>query len=442
MVQAHTAGGSKESPTNLAARIRLVGLAGALLVFAWLSASSLGRVHSYLWFDTREYLASSTAPVFSEAFLLGRRAPLIPLVLKWLHRDLERLYTVQVLFSIAAWSFLLVVLLPSVRKGAARAVLVVAVLALGLSSQVALWHYAPLSESISNSLSLVLIGCGVLLMRAWRWWRCLAVLFVAALWVATRDANAFELIVATVPIGIAVLWGKARRGVLLVCIGFMAYFLVAAYAADRGRNWIHATWNILVHRILPSDEATRYFVAQGMPMTPLLKQQQGRSVTDSIFYEEPALQPFMQWWRKNGRRTYATFLATHPRWALRPLLTESRQMYSEKMLVYESEGFHTRWREVLSKVAYPEGRALFVLLLLAFASTVLAFRERGSLPPDILVPAALVLLGLLMGFINYHCDAREIGRHATHTNLHLRLGLWLLLIQSLTALLAARLAPR
>src|SRR5207302_9054386 len=122
-----------------------------------------------------------------------------------------------------------------------------------------------------------------------------------------------------------------------------------------------------------------------------------------------------------------------PGWFLGPLLFNAREMYGPPMLVYESTGFHTLWRQILSYVAYPEWWALAAFMLLCLGCVMVASRRepRWWWSRDRYVPAALVALGVIVGLLNYHFDAREIGRHAVNTNLHLRLGLWLLLAQAL-----------
>lgn len=407
------------------------------LVFIVLSAARLGHVQSYLWVDTEDFIRSSRAPILSATFLAGRRAPLLPLLLKLVDRDLNRLYVAQVALSVGAWIFLALVLWPSLRRF--RPLLICTILALGLSSQVALWNYAPLSESISNSISIVLIGLSVLLMRQWKWWTFAAVVFTAALWTAARDTNTVEITLSVVAIVVAVIFGAPRR-YLLLCAALILVLLVSGYSANRGRNWIHATWNILVHRILPSEEATRYFTDHGMPMTPLLKKQQSAPVNDGVFYAEPELQPFLKWWQVNSRRTYATFLMTHPGWLFGPMFLHTREMYGPPMDVYESTGFHTRWRQTLSRVAYPEGWPFGIFILICLGCAVFASRRESGwwLQQNRLVPAALVVLGLTVGLCNYHFDAREVGRHAVNVNLHLRLGLWILFAQALETLFQTR----
>jgi hypothetical protein len=407
------------------------------LLFVLLSALHLGHVTSYMWVDTRDYLLSSTHPFFSAPFLAGHRAPLFPLVLRCVDRNLDTLYLVQVFLAVVAFSFLTWTLWPSVKSRAARVFLVTAVLTLALSSPVACWNYAPLSESISNSLSIVLIALGVRVVEKWTWPRAGAVILCATLWVAERDANAFELLAVSGLIIVAVLGGAPKRN--LVFVGaFTAMLLVASYSSDLGSRWQHASLNLVAHRILPNADATRYFVERGMPVTPHLIEQKLRSVNDSEFFDKPGQKPFHDWWMKNGRRTWATFLLTHPLYVLHPLFTDGREMYGQNMEVYESTGFHTTWRAILGMVAYPEGAALWAVVLVCGVAVVLALRRRGRewlRAPERWIPLLLVLLGLAMGLFNQHCDAKEIARHATHTNLHLRLGLWLALAQALDAFL-------
>jgi hypothetical protein len=214
---------------------------------------------------------------------------------------------------------------------------------------------------------------------------------------------------------------------------FLAMFLVASYSSDRGGRWTHASLNLLAHKILPNTQARAYFVDHGLPVSGALTALQEKSVNDPLFWR---LHPFAEWWMQNGRRTWGLFLLTHPRYLLRPLFTDGRDMYGPNMEVYESVGFHSAWRAALSVVAYPEGSGLVALGLICALFVGLALPRREWLrSPERWIPLALVLLGLGMGLFNEHCDAREVPRHATHTNLHLRLGLWLLLAQALDAIL-------
>jgi hypothetical protein len=132
----------------------------------------------------------------------------------------------QSLLAFVAWSALALVVAETVQRTAVRRVLVVLLLLIPLTAQVAGWDLAVLGESVSISTGVLALAALIHLTREASWWRAAAFLG-AALWFTMTRPNVFVVLlawaVALLAVGLLrrrpLVWGVVAA-VLVVFAGY------------------------------------------------------------------------------------------------------------------------------------------------------------------------------------------------------------------------------
>jgi hypothetical protein len=234
----------------------------------------------------------------------------VPLLYRALPSDSVRV-VVQVSIGIACWSLLALAIAHSVRRPILARAGAVAVLLLGLCSQVTQWDEMIVSESLALSLAALLVA-------AILWWRkrrtrgaLVGLLAVVTLWVFTRELQAaVYLPICIVLIAWIVL--RARRYVwLAVALALLGAW--SGYAAS-GNDDILAdnAHNLLVLRILREPDGASFFARRGLPDLDALKREAatrqfvGRR---SVVLRDPA---WRKWISDHWLQTYSAWLLRHP----------------------------------------------------------------------------------------------------------------------------------
>ena len=350
------------------------------------------------------------------------RPPVLPLFIRIVDTHTAWAWA-QWVIATAAWVFLAIVVARTIERPRIRVVAIVLVLAMSLAEPVAVWDKVLLSESLSNSLGIVLLGLAALTVeKPTR--RRIALTAIAFLgWAFLRDANA--PVGALVLLVVAAATRPRKLGAVLAVTAVVILALDIA-SLDAGKRWDHPMINIVGRRVLPNTDLRDYFVKRGMPYDDSVKRLTGFSVfqDDFAFLKNREL---VDWTRAHGRSTYASYLLTHPEYDVRSPASNG-ELFADGVWVQ----YGARPKRVLpgpvQAIAYPPGRTgaivLFVLGLAGAALTLCRYRRREALVPTAVllsVPPHLVYV--------YLADGIEPGRHAVFANLGLRVSaLWLLLL--------------
>ncbi len=264
---ARSAGAALRARLRAAREPRL--LIGSALVYVGLRALAFGHgVES--WPGTANYLRQAGLPLFSERFLAGRLPFTVPLAWKILPGGPHVITLAQLAISVACWLYLAAAVASLAESRAARLTGFWGVLCLSLATWVTQWDNTLTSESLTLSLTALLLGLVLRLVHRPRRITPALTLIVAALWVFARDTNAYAAAVAVPALVVVfVLRPRVRRltGVaLFVTLAIFAGSVASSSAGDRGRQQVeHVVTYRLVH---PDPAAFAWLQAHGYRTHP------------------------------------------------------------------------------------------------------------------------------------------------------------------------------
>lgn len=405
--------------------------------------------------DGLDYTALAHKAGLSSEFLAGPRTPVFPLLWNLLDFDDTTLLIVQVVLGAAAWLVLAwqtrrVFQLAAVRVGG-----FVVVLLMGLSTQVMIWNGIAGTESLSISLMCLALAAAIAWALAPRKPIAPAVLCVVVLlWAFTRDANAYYVLLAGIAGAgwFAVAWIRGRRDPsarlhlrwLIIPTVFVLVFALNYSSSEQGRRWEYSFYNVLVFRVLPSNDRTDWFVEHGMPAAEVRAvsrgYEQGKQLDDLI--ASPELRRLRDWVEAEGRSTYVEFLATHPGYAFDAFRSRVDDQFSS----HGVEAYGMLWSyepppaNFLSDIVYPHWAVLLLVWAIG-AAVALGVVWRGSRTRDrewIAVLVVAVAVNVFVMAIVWAADPTEIGRHEMGPAIAMRYLIWFATLFSIDRLVHRR----
>jgi hypothetical protein len=380
--------------------------------------------------DTASYEQVASLPLWRWRFYTGQRGFTLPLLYK-LFAGGEARTVAQLVISILAWLVLAGTVARCVRHSVVRPVAFAAVLIFSLTTEVILWDTLELSESLTFSLTALLVAAWLAVVRRPTWTRVVLVLVVALLWSFARDTNAYILLLVGVIAALTLLDRSWRTRKAALAVGCVAIGLATVGSANAGHRWVQPLRDVVVHRVLTHPALRSYFVAHGLDART--------NWTDG------------PWFHHRARGVYVGYLLRHPGYLLAaPLSGRQEALYStpdnaDSLLdpstkSYDNDASHRflPLPRVLERVAFPRGVALLCLLvaLVVAAAAVLAWR--GLAEAVWLVPGVILLSTYPHLLVVWHLSGVEVDRHALEAALLLRLALLLLVLLCLDVLVSPR----
>jgi hypothetical protein len=407
--------------------------------------------------DTDGFVAVSKAPLLSLAFWAGTRPPGFPLLLKLVGLEPLPVFVAQLTLAACCWGALALAIASQLQLRWLRPVAFGLILAFSLSHDVVQWDLIRHSESLASSLFALFVALLVWSASAYRDFPrrarrhaiYVSLPIAAALWTSVRDTNAYLLLGLAGLMVAGVLSRRVRTNpdvgwYLGVAAAFVALFWLQNWSADAGGRWQYPLVNTLGKRILVDEQATAFFVAQGMPTSRQVMRyrDQFADAHGMAVFRNRNMAPFRDWLEARGKSTYIAYLLSRPAeslWApvdaLRTLLRPPNSVYGEWAGLALP-----RWVGQLSSLLYT--RNMTILLTWAGITLLVALIAAGFglARPAWLVPAALLALLYPMMFIVWHGDAMEVGRHSHLIGIQLRLALWMLAVFLVDSLVRGRVA--
>ncbi len=408
-------------------------------------------------------LVTPRFPTSGEYFRLsfaGRQPRLwtVPLFYKLLPADALRVGG-QVVLAAASWWVLASVASSLVRDRRVRLGLQIVILALGLLGPIAQWNSAIGDESVTISLTALLVAAWLSYTQRPRVAAAVGIVAVSILWTFTRQDH----VILTGLLALVVLTGaafarvrKTQRSALTGLVGIVLVLVSAlgfvTASHDKSLEYVNLT-AIIASRVLTNEGYTLWFNAHGMPDTPAIQSYAGSLTPESL----GANGQFAEWVDAHGEHTYAQFLVTHPSYTLThalPYITGEEptqthpapEPFQNPDLVTSFVSPSANWarhREVVPRlvqdVLFTPGQSADVTTLGAVAiGLALVARKRKLLDRRLLVPT--VVLGTVLPhiYVVWLTSATELDRHALIVASSLRIALWLMAAYSLDALLGAQ----
>jgi hypothetical protein len=400
-------------------------IVGSLLLgFFALRALAL-RTTPLVYFDSGDY---------RHLQLWGGRRPFTVPLLFWLAPSDTWKIVEQAAVSMFAWIAIALVLAAGLEDRRVRLGCVTTFLALGLTTQITNWDTAILSDSITISLTVLLVAAWIAVYRSPSRWSVAAVLMVTTLWTFARELHVYvTAVVALIVVAIVVVRRtRAPWRILAIGLAIIAVLGVAERRAS-GQTSKENLAGVIGARVLPEHEVRRWFVDAGMPAMPQLAE--GRTHPD----KELLAIPEFNRWASSGWMVYARYLLTHPSFAIdgpyRELL-EQREAFSDttpaKEVLLSPKDAYGRSRPVLPSaledLLFDPGHtgALLMLGAIALSGAVVVSARTGSDPRHD-IPMVVVGAALLYVVLSWHGSVFEPGRHAMPAAVAVRVGLFALL---------------
>jgi hypothetical protein len=388
--------------------------------------------------DSVVYVNLANDPLMSASFWTGGRPVTLPLFLKAVGLDIDRIVAAQGLMSTIAWSVLAVAAAACRQRALAKGAAAAIVLGIGLSSPVAAWDGVVLSESLSLSL-MAFTWAGVLLLtRRWHPMLAAGVVLSMALWSQARDTDGLFLGIAGVlAFGVVWMFGGDRRWLVLAACALVV-FLFGQRLSEAAQRWTFPFYNVLTQRVLGVAERQEFFSARGMPTPPELTTLAGQwaSSNDWALYRAPELEGFRQWALESGRSTYFRYLLAHPFYVAAGPWSDRRRLFGPDLQIYQPRDYASAlgWLDRLL-LAPDRAMGLYAGMLLIGIAGVTRWRRGLTADQGAMVLALLSVLGLAI--LVWHADAMEVSRHALSAAVQWHLGCSLLLVSIVDRALSA-----
>jgi hypothetical protein len=414
--------------------IALLGITLLYLASQWWSHL---QVEKALWLpDSIDYIFPATTYDWNEIGLWTHTKPWGAAILyKLTGRSPVTIDVVQTILSALAWLTLAWVFSKVIHRPWLRVTAFAIILGFSLAPSVQMWNHIIQSESLSISLMVLILVVWLSLLQRWRWDKLIALIFLFAWWMGTRETNVYlGLLVAGLLLFVGMIYKHQRFywavGVLLVFFGYVNMQISEVPTIPR---WLYPLTNTVLHRILPNDEFLRYFEAKGLPVSAKLLSLSGGFADSENFavFNNSALDEVERWLYKRGKEVYIRFLIDHPVYTLTSPWQQIHELLAPQVLMsYAPERYVPLFTCLFGGLFFLDSLWLLLLIsALTLVVTLVAKSWRGS-------PAFWLVLGFLVLFfphfyLVWHGDAAEVGRHAVQASVQLRLSLWLLFLLAL-----------
>jgi hypothetical protein len=394
---------------------------------ALIAAGSAGPIT-----DTAVFFSMAKAPFFSTALFCGLRPPLVPIIYKILHCNITAIVIFQAIFSSLCWLFLALAFVRWIRNSVVKVVSFVIIMLLSLSEPVTVWESCLISESISISVLVALIGTWLLFLEKKSAYNLNLLLSLSILWMMCRETNTWMMLILAVILLPAALY-KKNKWHLILCGTIIFTFIVTDISSTIGKRWLFSMYNMIGTRILPDAGHVAFFKHHGMPITPALVTMTNEcaSCKDWAFYKRPDLEQFRQWLNKSGKRTYMYWLIAHPAMTLRePLVNIGYLLTPGSQFHYASPSSVRSLPPVASKIMFPIGYdryfSLVIVWMLVFCTGIAIGAQQWRANGMWAIPIMLVLLTYPHIILVWHGDivGFEVDRHALAARVQLNCAFW------------------
>jgi hypothetical protein len=416
--------------------ILLVFQLAVIVYYGYLRIDNAGYIKEPRSFgDTGDYFHNAGLSVFSREFWTDARPPVTALFWKMVNAEPEKVFQVQLYFSILSWVTLAWFSALAVRSYLLKPLFFIIVLGFSLSRDVFMWDPFLGSESIALSFTALFLAAVIWLLMEWKTYKAALLIFIALCMVLTRDTYAYLLLMVAL-INVPVFWfSPQRRNALAVSFAFLVIFALSSQLAEIGLRPYRAVLMNTALRIYPSEEYTEYFRAHGMPVDDRLVEMsrniepgQKFAVNIALTFDEDQAD-YRQWALEQGSSSYVRFLWFFKADTFQKVFTETAgQSFFPDVFYYTATGYRPIIRDArITEFLYPIRFGLFFFFI---ANMIAAFfAPIGWREQKILwyLPLLMILLSYPQAVLVWSADVNDIARHSISHNILLRLGVWMLI---------------
>lgn len=414
--------------------------------------------------DTESYFAAAAADFPSIAFFEQMRSATLPLLIKILNPSMEHTILIlsepffgtepklavqpgtesiilfQTVFSIMAWIFFILILCSRLNHAISKALLAGILYFFAFVPQIADWDAILLSESLSFSLFLFMMGILVILQpkiirkssfHAADLLPVLLFLLVSALWLFTRDTNAYFIAFLAIIFLLTafILWIRNKSLpiiAILLTILLSGIFVFQQHTFKKSERWLLPFLNNMSANVFPYPGRTAFFEKRGMPVSEEILSQSGSAEYNQLYDQTD----FIKWAKEDGLAAYTAFLIDMPLWSVLQVYSNLDLFFEENLQPFffgdASEKPH--WADSVGNLLHPLSAATILIdLLLLLILIRIALVKKDALTWNWAGFCLLLFAGgILLMSLSFLGEVRSIWRHVLCGVFPLRLVLWIL----------------
>lgn len=343
------------------------------------------------------------------------RPAFIPLVYKLCGQNGRVIAAVQLVISILAWGFSAAAASTLCRARSRKEILIAMFLGLGCVPNVTRWDPMIMSESLSISVAMSLVGSCFWLtapneQREWRIAPAVCAAVSALLYVQSRDSASWTvLLIAALLLLLTRL--RQRRIIPIVLAAGMTVFCLGIMTNTGGR-WQYPFENVLFNRIARDPQAEAFFIEAGMPTPPGIEELYGEEhMMGSALFNSDAMAPLREWIAADGLKTYIRWMLKEPLRTLRMTWYGGYETESFEQIGYTfaPKGFNALLPEALSKFF---SMNLPGVLVTGIGLVCLCFSILKKQGERFAFPALLILSSYILCTGVFIADEYELARHS------------------------------
>jgi hypothetical protein len=394
-----------------------------------------------VWPDTKSYV--EVASNFgNQDFWTSKRPFVLPFIYKLLNvnlgnykqqNSLQRIALFQVIFSSISWTFLALSVFSLIKNESLKIPAFVVIMLLSVGLDISMWERLILSESISNSLFILIISFALLFTefktRHINQKNILVMalmVFTLVLYIFIRDSNSLIILLGGV-VSIPILLLRKNRCSLTiagVCIAGFAILLsiFSLYQVSISTRTNEPIAHLFADRISKNSEYTQYFSQKGIDVSLIGKYKPWES---STLKKEDF---------KKAKSAYAQFMISHPEYVFEPFKKIKGILSPTNIDYLHRIPSQTSLERVLSNFIYPKGIWIYYLTIIFCVIPLLIRPREYNSKMELLL--FMIISVLPIGLIVWYSDSIEITRHAEQILLQSRLAFWLSIIFLLDLLLS------
>jgi hypothetical protein len=338
---------------------------------------------------------------------------------------------VQALIGIACWSTLAVTAATLVEDYRARIGVVFVICAIGTSLAVTNWDATVLSDSITVSLTVLLVAAWLSEVNTPNRTSLILLLVTTVLWTFTRQSNVLVGDLIALVALVSVWWAKDRARRLLLALALVAVSLWGHVALENDHTIatinLHA---VLVDRISSVPSYVRWFHDHGLPAVP-----RKYAAVDPTSPEYDAA--YTKWLGEHGESLYLRFLLTHPAYTAGSPWRDVLPLHETQFggppppSMLGMAEVYGRARPVLPAVLedllVDSGNGGLLLFLVAGVGVAVAVSwRRDGFDSRWAVPLVILGVDVAQIVVVWHGSPAELGRHSLALSVSARVALWIL----------------
>ncbi len=355
------------------------------------------------------------------------RPAFIPLVYKLCRQDPQTITIVQLMVSVLCWGFFASKAAALCRTDSGKKLTLLLTFGLGCVPNVTRWDQMIMSESLSISSALLLMGSCFWLAepneeKIWKPLPALCTVIGALIYTQSRDSAVWTVILIILLLLALSKLRSDRKWILILCTTLTAICVITI--SSTGGRWQFPFENVLFNRIARDPQAEAFFVESGMPQPEQIGELYGQEhMMGSELFNSEEMTPLRDWIIKDGLKTYIRYLLRTPIKTLKLAWNEGFEEEAFMQISYRfaPSGFRQLLPDPIIRFFSCNLPAL-IIIGCGLAGIILSFHslegERFAIPVLFVLSSYILCTGVSLA------DEYEFARHSMVILLMQRAASW------------------